>query len=419
MVNIIVHKSKIMVQEKKDNFKCHTCHKKGHFSRNCPNRKFVEANNYGRVAHVEFTPEFALETGGDCIDKHWWIDSGASQHMTSDKCELINYIEFDNPSQINLADNSALFAYGKGNVQLTIYSNSMKHDIELTNVLYVPKIQTKLLSLPAMDQGITVQFKENSCIFYVNNKQYTVGHRHGKLFKLNCVPVETCCFGSTASVSLSTWHQRYGHFGYENVKLLNDRNLVDGMKLNSNSDVKNCEGCILGKQKRLPFPKISMYQSTKPLDLIHSDVCGPLSVNSIGGSRYFVTFVDNFSRYIVVYPMKHKSEVHQKFTEYRLMVENMFECKIKRIRSDNGGEYTSNEFVDYLKQNRILKDETIPYSPQQNGVAERCNRTLTESVRSMLYHSNSPLKFWAEALVTAVRIRNRSPTSLFFGGDSI
>ena len=158
-----------------------------------------------------------------------------------------------------------------------------------------------------------------------------------------------------------------------------------------------------------------MYQSTKRLDLIHSDVCGPLSVNSIGGSRYFVTFIDNFSRYIVVYPMKHKSEIHQKFTEYRLMVENMFECKIKRIRSDNGGEYTSNEFVDYLKQNGILEDETIPYSPQQNGVAERCNRTLMESVRSMLYHSNSPLKFWAKALVTAVHIRNRSPTSCFLG----
>ena len=92
-----------------------------------------------------------------------------------------------------------------------------------------------------------------------------------------------------------------------------------------------------------------MYQSTKPLDLIHSDVCGPLSVNSIGGSRYFVTFIDNFSRYIVVYPMKHKSEVHQKFTEYRLMFENMFECKIKRIRP--------NEFVDCLKQNGILKDK--------------------------------------------------------------
>ena len=136
MVNIIVHKSKIMVQEKKITLSVILVTKKGHFSRNCPNRKSVEANNYdsvvgknkndhGLVAHVEFTPEFALETGGDCTDKHWWIDSGASQHMTSDKCELINYIEVDNPSQINLADNSALFAYGKGNVQLTIYSNSM------------------------------------------------------------------------------------------------------------------------------------------------------------------------------------------------------------------------------------------------------------------------------------------------------
>ena len=150
--------------------------------------------------------------------------------------------------------------------------------------------------------------------------------------------------------------------------------------------------------------------TTKPLELVHSDVCGPISVESIGGSRYFITFIDDYSRFVVTYTMQRKDEALDKFKEYVAMVETMFEYKMKKVRNDKGGEYLSKMFDDYLKERGTQDERTVPYTPEQNGIAERMNRTLMEKVRSMLYHSKLPLRFWAEALMAATYVRNRSPT---------
>ena len=289
-------------------------------------------------------------------------------------------------------------------------------DILLTDVLFVPKIKNKLLSLSAVIQkGVEVHFCDDKCIFTVKNKDYGVGHKHGKLYKLNIYPVESCYGSRTASVvdSVSLWHKQYGHLGYDNLKLLSDKGMVTGMKFDTSFPVpdKPCESCVMGKQKRLPFSKKSISNSSNPLELVHSDVCGPMSVDSVGGSKYFVTFIDDFSHFIVVYMMKHKSEVFQKFKFFLSMGETLLGKRMLKSRSDNGGECTSDEYRSFLKERGIKKDETVPYSPQQNGLAERTNRTIMEKVRSMLYGSKLPFKFWAEAVSTAVYLQNRSPTN--------
>ena len=132
--------------------------------------------------------------------------------------------------------------------------------------------------------------------------------------------------------------------------------------------------------------------------------------NSLCGSRYFVTFIDDKSRFTAVYFMKTKDQVLEKFKEYEAMVTNMTEKKIKILRSDNGGEYTSKEFSNYLKEKGIQHQLSVPRTPQQNGVAERMNRTIQETARSMMHNAEQDKKFWAEAVCTAVMIRNRSPT---------
>ena len=132
--------------------------------------------------------------------------------------------------------------------------------------------------------------------------------------------------------------------------------------------------------------------------------------NSLGGNRYFVTFIDDKSRFTAVYFMKTKDQVLEKFKEYEAMVTNMTEKKIKILRSDNGGEYTSKEFSNYLKEKGIQHQLSVPRTPQQNGVAKRMNRTIQETARSMMYNAGQDKKFWAEAVCTAVIIRNRSPT---------
>ena len=404
---------------------CHYCKKKGHFARDCFKKKADQkkppsAEFANKIEEVSVThPEVALATGGASMQADgWWIDSGASQHMTHEKGGMENYSTFRKPLQVRIADNTILYAYGKGNIGLTVFNENETVNITLKDVLYVPKLRNKLLSLPSMtEKGVEVQFKGQSCKIIINDEVYSIGHKHGKLYKLNLEPQHSCCYGSTdVNNDLQLWHNRYGHIGYDNLKLLYNKSMITGMNLRSKEAVnEDCEACAFGKQNRQSFPKKSVHQSTQPLELIHSDVCGPMSVPSLGASRYFVTFIDDFSRYTAVYMMKSKSEVLERFKEFVALFENITEKRVKRIRSDNGGEYTSEEFKKYCKDHGIIMENTIPYTPQQNGVSERMNRTVMETARSLLHHAGLPLTFWAEAVSTAVYVRNRSPTSSLNG----
>lgn len=203
------------------------------------------------------------------------------------------------------------------------------------------------------------------------------------------------------------WHQRLGHINMRSLKNL--ESMSTGMKL-KNDENKLCEACLEGKMTKKPF-KPSESVSTKPLRLIHSDVCGPMKVKSLGGSRYFVTFIDDYSRCSKVYFMMNKSEVPEKFKEFQRLVENEHKLKIGTLRSDSGGEYLAREFQEYLKTQGIKHELSVPFCPPQNGVSERYNRTLMESARCMLSHAGLPHMFWAEAVSSANYISNRVPTT--------
>ena len=147
------------------------------------------------------------------------------------------------------------------------------------------------------------------------------------------------------------------------------------------------------------------------MELVHSDVCGPMSVKSLGGHRYFVTFIDDYSWCCAVYFLKQKAEVFEKFKEFEAAVTNATGSSTGALRSVNGGEYLSTEFVIYLKSKGIQHELTVPNTPEQNEVLERMNRTSMESARSMLSHAGLRNNFWAEAVATAAYVRNRSPIS--------
>ena len=148
------------------------------------------------------------------------------------------------------------------------------------------------------------------------------------------------------------------------------------------------------------------------LELVHSNVCGPMSIQARGGYEYFITFTDDYSRFGYVYLMKRKSEAFEKFKEFRAEVENQLGKRIKAIRSDRGGEYLLGDFKDYLTENGTVSQLTAPGTPQQNGVAERRNMTLLDMVRSMLSYSTLPISFWGYALNTAMYLLNSVPKSI-------
>lgn len=205
------------------------------------------------------------------------------------------------------------------------------------------------------------------------------------------------------------WHNRYGHLNFRSLNDLSRKCMVNGMRINGNV-MANCDTCMVCKVHVLPFPNQSQTISKELLELVHSDVCGPFRTTSVGGSKYFVTFIDDKSRRIFVYFMRSKSEVFEKFKIFKAQVEKQTGCKIKSLRSDNGREYINSNFDLYLEKEGITRQLTVPHTPQQNGVAERANRTLVEMARSMMVYANVKPTLWAEALNTAVYIRNRCPT---------
>ncbi|KAK1618153.1 hypothetical protein QYE76_023670 [Lolium multiflorum] len=190
------------------------------------------------------------------------------------------------------------------------------------------------------------------------------------------------------------------------MKKLHTDGLLESLDFES---LDRCEACLMGKMTKTPFSGM-MERATDLLEIIHTDVCGPMSVASRGGYRYVLTFTDDLSRYGYIYLMKHKSETFEKFKEFQSEVENQRNKKIKFLRSDRGGEYLSYEFGMHLKKCGILSQLTPPGTPQRNGVSERRNRTLLDMVRSMMSLTDLPLSFWSYALETAAFTLNRAPS---------
>ena len=182
--------------------------------------------------------------------------------------------------------------------------------------------------------------------------------------------------------------------------------IVRQLDYNESRGIGFCETCVGGKHHRARFDS-SNTQSKELLELVHSDVCGKIGDKSLGGAQYFLTFTDNKSRYSWVYILKTKDEVFDRFLEWKALVERTTKKKLKTLRTDNGGEYTSTGFENYLKAEGIRHELTVPKTPEQNGVAERLNRTLVEMARSMLLDARLPKKFWAEAVSSAVYLKNR------------
>ncbi|CAL9003549.1 unnamed protein product [Prunus brigantina] len=174
-----------------------------------------------------------------------------------------------------------------------------------------------------------------------------------------------------------------------------------------------CEGCVSGKHHREKFDKEGAWRASCPLELVHTDLCGPMQNESIGGNRYFITFIDDFSRMCWVYFLRNKSDTFNVFKKFKAFVELQSGFSLKKLRSDRGGEYTSHEFQEFCASMGMERQLTIAHSPQQNGVAERRNRTICEMARSMMTEKGMPVIFWAEA-----KFDDKSRKGVFMGYGS-
>ena len=218
-----------------------------------------------------FSPEFALKVGNS-TGEEWWIDSGATQHMSPNEKDFEHYIPFDDPVKVNLADKSFLLAHGSGTIKMRLFDVNQSVNVLLNNALFIPKIQNKLFSVSsAVDDGGSLVFDKEGVTLNKDGKSKKIGHKNGKLYQLNCEPddvKESCYLAKQATISL--WHERFGHLNSGDLKLLHENDMVKGMNISGIGDSGSgggevCHGCALGKSKRLPFPKKSEHKTTKPL----------------------------------------------------------------------------------------------------------------------------------------------------------
>lgn len=395
--------SNVNKAEKMKNIKCYRCGQYGHYKSQCK-------QNDQQV--IKKTNAFsAVFVNGNYSKQDFYLDSGASVHMTPNVNMIKNASYSPKTKEIIAANESIMPVLCAGEVELITVTPNCKYQITLKDALCVPNLTTNLISISELiKNGNSVEFKDNSCYVYNMKKELVaIAVQTDGVYKLK-LDKQQCLFTS-ATVSDVTWHRRMGHINVIDLNKMRD-GAVTGISYSDKSkiDKSTCTTCCEGKQSRLPFPHAPTRNSS-PLDLIHADVCGPMETTSIGGSRYFLVFIDDCTRMAFVYFLKTKTEVFKYFREFKSLAENQQNRKMKVFRTDNGLEFCSNDFETFLKNEGIVHQKTNAYTPEQNGVSERINRTIVERARCLLFDAQLDKKFWAEATNTAVYLRNRSVAS--------
>lgn len=410
-------------QQQKKKWKCFGCQQEGHKVSECP-----EKNKKKDKASKKNSAYFGEDAGGVCFvggqklpenpAVTWIVDSGSSEHLTNNRALLHQLSPMKDPMTIAVAkEGESIVAKHKGEVRLTSVVHGKSIPVCLKNVLYIPDARVNLLSVRKMEMaGLTVTFADGKVLIRRGSEVVAVGERRGKLYELNLSLSEgtnDSSFYSCGRVpkEMEIWHRRFGHLSAKGLEQLVRNDMVRGLKTNvrKSSEKIVCEACVAGKLNRKPFVTSEGRQSSRVLELIHSDVCGPVTPVGVGGERYFVTFIDDWSRFTVVFLLNSKDQVLGAFRDYVATVSAKFGSKISRLRCDNGGEYKNGDFLNFCKQNGIQVEFTVPYTPEQNGVSERKNRTLVEMARAMLEDSGADRRLWGSAIQTAAFVTNRCP----------
>ena len=282
----------------------------------------------------------------------------------------------------------------------------------IDNVLLVDGLTHNLLSISQLaDKGYDVIFNQKSCraVSQIDGSVLFNSKRKNNIYKIRLSELEAQNVKCLLSVNEEqwVWHRRLGHASMRKISQLSKLNLVRGLpNLKFASDAL-CEACQKGKFTKVPFKAKNVVSTSRPLELLHIDLFGPVKTESIGGKRYGMVIVDDYSRWTWVKFLSRKDESHSVFSTFIAQVQNEKACRIVRVRSDHGGEFENDKFESLFDSYGIAHDFSCPRTPQQNGVVERKNRTLQEMARTMLQETGMAKHFWAEAVNTACYIQNR------------
>lgn len=383
---------------------CTYCKKIGHSEENCWSKQ--DHANY--VEEEDEVYLFMTYVSSQSISgKIWYLDSACSNHLTREK-DKFKELDETYKATVRLGDDKEIQIEGIGTIAVSI--NGKEKMVQ--NVFYAPSLAHNLLSVGQLvEYGYSVLFENNTCV--VKKKTGAI-LLQGKMTKNRMFPIDFSCkeiYGMIINKQDETevWHQRYGHLYVKGLQLLANKEMVKGLPKIQESE-HLCKGCALGKQTRRSFPIGKAKRAKEKLELVHADICGPMRTESHAGSKYFLLFIDDYTRMCWIYFLVFKLEAFDCFKKFKAMTERQCNEKLKTLRTDRGGEFISKDFNNFCEEQGIRRELTAPYTPEQNGIAERKNRTIVEMARCMLKTKDLADEFWAEAVATAIYVLNLSPT---------
>ncbi|GJZ40186.1 putative ribonuclease H-like domain-containing protein [Tanacetum coccineum] len=357
------------------------------------------------------------------------IDSGCSRHMTGNMSYLTDFEEID----------GGYVAFGgnpKGG-KITGRGTIKTGNLDFENVYFVRELKFNLFSVSQMcDKKNSVLFNDTECIVLSPNFKLTdESHvllkvpRKNNMYSVdlkNIVPKGglTCLFAKATSDESKLWHRRLGHINFKTMNKLVKGNLVRGLPSKLFENDQTCVACQKGKQHRASCKSKTVSSISQPLHMLHMDLFGPTFVKSLMKKMYCLVVTDDYSRFSWVFFLATKDETSGILKSFITGVENLIDQRVKVIRCDNGTEFKNKEMNQFCERKGIKREFSVARTPQQNGVAERKNRTLIEAARTMLADSKLPTTFWAEAVNTACYVQNRvlvtkphnkTPYELFLG----
>ena len=372
----------------------------------------------------------------------WLLDSGCTDHIINDERYFEKCIELKEPVNIYLGNNSPLKATKIGNVISYFDAFGTSNEVNICNVFYVKEMNANLLSFAKLtdnhtivskgkyskiidnsDRVIAVAYKENRVLKIKSKLKYAEINKAASenLFSptltLESSREKKGDFGNEISVKSAErninmskkerWHRILGHVNFGYLNTLCTQQLLEGIPNELETEYMKCKTCIANKMCNLPF-KNNRKRATDLLEIIHTDVCGSFKTAGLNGEKYFVSFIDDYSKIAKVYCIKTKDEVFDCMVKFINESENLTGKKVKIIRCDNGKEYLNNRFYKYVKEKGIVLNNCPTYVHELNGTAERFNRTIMDMARCLLEEANVHKKYWPEIICAATYLKNRT-----------
>ena len=374
---------------------CQICKREGHQALDCFNR--MNYSFQGRHPPTELAAIVAESNTTYLNQNQWYADSGANLHVTSDVTNLASSQPYEGDDSVGVGNGTGLPISCIGNASIKTLSSTLA----LNNIAYCPQASANLLSINKFCIDNNVMFELTGSDFYVKDiltgDTLLTGPSDNGLYPINLRQLSSSSYRALTmtvgvKVSSSTWHCRLGHPSMDILhRVISNFSLPVSDSINKKTV---CVSCQLGKSRQLPFSDSSR-ESTAPLELIHSDVWSN-STPSLSGCRYYVIFIDDFTRFCWVFPISNKSDVYSTFVKFKLLVEKQFNSTIRQFQSDNGGEYCSTLFKQFFSDNGIFHRLSCPHTSQQNGLAERKHRHIMDMGLTLLAQSGLSKKFWVD-----------------------